>query len=282
MRQEWFGISGHELHYEHLGGDDAPIVCLPGFSCSSRDFRGIVERLDRTNIYALDVWGQGRSPWVGNYGTGRDADTVAEFLTSISGPAVLVGYSRGGLLSFDLAARYPELVAGVYAIDVTPFLADNPNAAQIGFLQAVFALERPVREFRADTRPISWLTAQATDVAAGAHMTLGEMAGPDVVARWAVDLADCDPDIWTALKAGPDPAPPPAAQALGAARCPIHIAHGDPEAGSFVAAGEADRVIDAAARGSATHFPGCSHPIHQQQPDQLVDDLRAFLHTHDL
>lgn len=81
-------------------------------------------------MYAVDVWGQGRSPWIGEYSLDRDAADIAEFLRTVSGaPRCSSVTRRGGLLSFLLATSHPELVRGVYSIDVTPFFSEYPGSA---------------------------------------------------------------------------------------------------------------------------------------------------------
>ncbi len=282
MHQKTINLRGHDLHFEHLDGDDPPIVCLPGLTNSSKDFWGIVEHLGRNNVYAVDVWGQGRSPWIGEYSRDRDAADIAEFLHTVSGPAVLVGYSRGGLLSFRLADSHPELVRGVYAIDVTPYFGENPNVGSIPFLRAVFALEDTVREFRDGTRSFAWLTDAVGAVPVGADSTLRDLLDSDVLEHWSRDLSECDPDIWIGLRTPSATSSTPATATLAATQCPLHVAYGDIELGSVVAAGEADRMIAASRSATATHFPGHGHGIHQRSPQALAEDLGRFLADHDL
>jgi pimeloyl-ACP methyl ester carboxylesterase len=282
MRQATVNIGGHELHYEYGRGDDPAIVCIPGGSCNSTDFRGIVEHLGRTNVFAVDVWGHGRSPWIGDYSQARDTVDIAEFLAAVSGPAVLVGFSRGELISFELAAGQPSLVRGVYAIDVTPFFNENPKRAEIPFLGAVAGLDRVVRPFREQSRSFKWLLDAVGDMPVAQDSTLRQLLPADVLVDWARQLADCDPEMWPTWRTRPAARPRSSADIFGAVRCPLHVAYADTEHGSVVMAGEADRFVAASALALATAFPGHVHAIHQQSPAVVAEDLRRFLAAHGL
>ena len=48
---------------------------------------------------------------------------------------VVIGHSMGGIVAFDLAVRYPELVAGVAMIDLAVFRPEASRAALPAFLE---------------------------------------------------------------------------------------------------------------------------------------------------
>lgn len=180
-------------------------------------------------------------------------------------------------MSYELAAGDPALVCGVYAIDVTPFFNENAKVAEIPFLGAVFILDRVVRPFREQTRSLQWLIDAVGDVPVAPDSDLRQLLPPEVLAGWVRQLADCDPEIWTALRSRAGSPPRSAADTFASIRCPLHVAYGDTALGSVVMAGEPERFIAGIENASATPFPGHGHGIHQQSPAAIADDLRTFL-----
>lgn len=146
----------------------------------------------------------------------------------------------------------------------------------------MFGLETPVKAFRDGTRGFTWLTDAVGSVAVGPDSTLRDLLDADVLEHWSRDLSECDPDIWVGLRARSATSSAPATATLAATQCPLHVAYGDAELGSVVAAGEADRMVAAGRSATATHFPGHGHGIHQRSPQALAEDLNRFVAAHDL
>ncbi|MGS4886163.1 alpha/beta fold hydrolase [Roseibium sp. MB-4] len=66
-------------------------------------------------VIAPDMPGHGHSGrLVGRASLSAYSDTVAQLL---DGPTVVAGHSMGAMIALDIAARYPELVAGVAALN---------------------------------------------------------------------------------------------------------------------------------------------------------------------
>ncbi|MEU5694468.1 alpha/beta hydrolase [Actinosynnema sp. NPDC020468] len=99
-------VMWHDAH-----GDGDPIVLLHGGFSDSREFTGSLDRLP-FRVHVLDRRGHGRTPDVPGPVTGADlADDVVAFLEEVvGGPAHLLGYSAGGVVALDVAARRPDLV----------------------------------------------------------------------------------------------------------------------------------------------------------------------------
>ncbi len=105
-------------------GSRLPVVCLPGLTRTTRDFERLAEVLAARGrrVVAFDYRGRGRS--------GRDASGASytvpielqDVLRGMSerglGRSVLVGTSRGGILTMSLAAARPDLVAGAVLNDI--------------------------------------------------------------------------------------------------------------------------------------------------------------------
>jgi pimeloyl-ACP methyl ester carboxylesterase len=89
----------------------ARVLALHGWARSGADFDAVLDGLDAV---ALDLPGFGATPeppepWT----SARYAEAVAGALPEIGRPLVVIGHSFGGRVALHLAARWPDLVAGL-------------------------------------------------------------------------------------------------------------------------------------------------------------------------
>lgn len=106
-------------------GDGPLILFFHGITSNSAVFAPMMARLsDRFTTIAVDQRGHGLSD---KPESGYDAHDYAEDIAGViralgRGPAILVGHSLGSRNSVTAAARYPDLVRSVIAIDFTPYI----------------------------------------------------------------------------------------------------------------------------------------------------------------
>lgn len=110
------------------GSLPAPVLALPGWARTHRDFDAVLAGLD---AIALDLPGFGASPpppeaWGG---AGYAAAVAAAVLEDLDRPAVVVGHSFGGRVAVHLAATRPDAVAGLVLTGV-PLLRPPGQAAR--------------------------------------------------------------------------------------------------------------------------------------------------------
>lgn len=155
-----------------------PVVLLPGLAGARTEFAALVDRFAAAHpVHALDPFG------AGDLTVDGQADQLAAAVRRLScdpaavrrmsgDPAVVVGHSHGGLVALSMAARHPDLVAGVVLID-TPVLL--PRAARLLARLPLAALGTPlarpaVRLFLAatfrDADPPAWRDEVLTRLAA--------------------------------------------------------------------------------------------------------------------
>lgn len=125
---------GLKLHAKVIGEDKGsalPVLCLPGLTRTTDDFDEIARALATDpraprKVIAVDYRGRGLSdydPDPAKYTVPIEMGDVLAIAASLGiTRAILLGTSRGGLISMALAATQPQLLAGVILNDIGPAL----------------------------------------------------------------------------------------------------------------------------------------------------------------
>jgi pimeloyl-ACP methyl ester carboxylesterase len=129
-----------------------PLVCLPGLTRTVRDFEPLAARFaDARRVVGFDLRGRGDSAWdpsPARYTPFVEADDVLAGLDALGiGRAILVGTSRGGLVSMVIAASRPDVIAGTVLNDIGPVIETS------GLLRIKGIVGR-------DLAPTSWAVAE--------------------------------------------------------------------------------------------------------------------------
>lgn len=113
--------NGVGLAYRDSPGTRVPVVLIHGWCCDASFFEPQMAFLATKGhrVIAPELRGHGHSDTPqGAYGMQLFADDVAWMLRELRiEKAVVMGHSMGGIVAFDIAARYPELVKSVVMID---------------------------------------------------------------------------------------------------------------------------------------------------------------------
>src|SRR5438105_12464497 len=115
-------VNGIELHYESAG-EGPPLLFLHGLGSSGQDWRRQVRAFtDRFRVITYDVRGHGASDKPpGPYSVPLFAQDAAALLRELeTGPAHLCGLSMGGMIAFQLAVDFPELVQTMTIVNSGP------------------------------------------------------------------------------------------------------------------------------------------------------------------
>jgi pimeloyl-ACP methyl ester carboxylesterase len=123
---------GVALRYRRKDGPRAPIVFVHGWCCDHTYFAPQFEHfagLGHT-VVAVDLRGHGESDQPEQaYSMQVFADDLAWLSGELElGNPVFVGHSMGGVATFDLSVRRPELPAGIVMID-SPVVRPGPSRA---------------------------------------------------------------------------------------------------------------------------------------------------------
>ncbi|MDZ4367410.1 MAG: alpha/beta hydrolase [Afipia sp.] len=125
---------GLKLHAKVIGPDNStalPVLCLPGLTRTTDDFDDIARAIADNpaaprKVVAVDYRGRGLSdydPDPAKYAVPVELGDVLTIAASLGiSRAILLGTSRGGLISMALAATQPQLLAGVILNDIGPAL----------------------------------------------------------------------------------------------------------------------------------------------------------------
>ncbi|OEO31058.1 hypothetical protein VW23_018395 [Devosia insulae DS-56] len=194
---ELLSRDGVRLAFERVDGQKAPVIFVHGWCCDHEFFAPqLAYFADRGHqVLALDLRGHGRSDKpVQPYTMPSFADDIAWLCGELKlPPAILVGHSMGGIVAFDLAVRYPELVAAVAMLDAAIVV---PDAAWPGIAGMIASLRAPT--YRAALIDyVARALILPSDDKTRAHWILERMSSaPQHVMVSAFEgLRDYDPDI---------------------------------------------------------------------------------------
>jgi pimeloyl-ACP methyl ester carboxylesterase len=127
------------LFYEEADGDDPPILLVHGWCCDHTYFAPQFEHFASQGhrVVAVDLRGHGRSDKPQQHYTMQlFADDLAWTCQRIGvEKPVVVGHSMGGIVAFDLAARYPDMPSAVVMLDAAVVLPSAARAAIPGLLE---------------------------------------------------------------------------------------------------------------------------------------------------
>lgn len=94
-----------EVNYRQSGAGPA-VVLLHGLAEDHRSWDGVLEKLDGFTVFAIDIRGHGGSTLGDGVGTlAQLSADLNRFLSEISGPAAVVGFSLGGTVALHAAAQ---------------------------------------------------------------------------------------------------------------------------------------------------------------------------------
>jgi pimeloyl-ACP methyl ester carboxylesterase len=207
----WTSADGLSLHArDYAPSTDRgllPVICLHGLTRNARDFEKLAPWIAARGrrVLAVDVRGRGlsdRDPdasyWLPTYA--EDVRRMADALGIDR--AIFVGTSMGGLITMELAALAPGLIAAAVINDVGPVLAAEGLArigAYVGHAPA-FDDWAEAEDYLQRQNEAALPHYQAADWQAMAARMFREDGGRVV--------ADYDPGIAAAFGTGPLPADP--------------------------------------------------------------------------
>ncbi len=137
---------GTKLAYEDTGGSGPAVVLVHGWCCDRGFFAPQAEHFARAGrrVVSFDLRGHGESGAPeADYTIGLFADDVAWCIAELGlrRPTV-IGHSMGGIIAFDLAARYPAATGAIAMLDSSVARSASARSATDGFCKALAGPDR--------------------------------------------------------------------------------------------------------------------------------------------
>jgi pimeloyl-ACP methyl ester carboxylesterase len=270
-------INGIDLVYDKEGSGP-PIVFLHGSNASAVYWEGIVPHfMGDYTCYVLEQRGHGRSgrSTEEDYGAEAFVGDCTAFLEKVTGPAILVGQSMGGLVAFGAGAARPDLVRGIYSEDAIP---QSNIAGSEGDVAHIIALLGAIGSIARERQTEGFSVAQYAH-RIGQLTTFGpriaDLWPPQALILFARFSYNADPALYNEVVA--DWTREQATEICQRLRCPVHLALGDVALGGIVTPTALEDFAATGVSFTSTEFAGAGHMISPAFGRAYINDLKAFL-----
>lgn len=254
-----------------VGGSSRPtVVLVHGLASTSRLWDGVAGRLAAMGhrVVAVDLRGHGDSDApAGGYDTRTAADDVVAVVEAVdAGPVLLAGQSWGGNVVLQVAARRPDLVAGLGLVDggwidlagrfdsweaalavLTPPTIDGMSATEFRAMLSAALVGFPNGAVDAATSVVRELPDGTIErrLTVPRHLQILRSMWEDDPARWYPSV-----DAPAVL---------------------MPATHDD------TLPDEVARAAAALPQATVRLYPGAHHDIHLQRPDEVAADIGSLL-----
>lgn len=277
FREATFDTGKVVLNYAEGPAAGPALVMLHGGAGRWQLYSGMLAELaERCHVYAPDLRGHGKSGWVPWGYTIRDyVEDIGAFLQEVSGPAVLMGHSLGGIIAVATTKACPNLVRAL-------IVGDAPlDAASWGqFLRDGHSKLVAWRALSGRTHPVEEIERLLGDAPEG-NSTLREIfgEGSPIIHDLAERLYLHDPDMhgmliedYENVAAGYN-----METVLPAIHCPVLLVQADPSAGAALTDEDVQRALPLLANPTHMRFSGLDHLLLYDPKGPPMVAVRAFL-----
>ena len=265
-------LDGVQLHYRDWGDPGAPpVVLVHGSGLTAQAYDGLASGLaQRWRVLALDLRGHGLSDRAADYHWERALGDLEVFVQRLAaGPIRLVGHSIGAQLGAALAARRPDLVAGLVLIDWAPGATFTPEYAQaLAQLFGIPLIEDPLAVLEGALQGQPRLRPEEFG-----HVIVTNLAPhPEGGWVWCFDPQAFGPD-GLAFSID-EPTSRSFVQQVG---CPTLLIRA--VGSQYVTRTQAEETVDQLRDGRLIEVPESGHGLPWEQPEQVLEVVRTFLST---
>ncbi|MTK53963.1 alpha/beta hydrolase [Paludibacter sp.] len=244
------------LAYYDNGKDATPILFLHGhFSCAST-FKHIAKELDGYRTILIDQRGHGWSDHSDDYSREAYIDDVRAIAEALHlKDIIIVGHSLGGVNAYQFASRYPQYVKALIIEDIGTIV----NGDMRSFLlwprrfDSIRSLKLHFRKNKMGDN--TYFMESITEFEDG----WGFRFDYEDIVRSQQQLNGNHTHDWDKVT------------------CPTLLMHGE-KSWAF----QSDNATAMCEGKPNVHFieyPGCGHVIHDEHPQQYVDDIKTFLES---
>lgn len=243
-------------------GRGQSVVFVHGLAEDGGSWDPILQRLPSGMAgYAADLRGHGGTTAGSGQGTAAQlADDLAAFLKEVTGPAICVGFSLGGVIVLEAALRHPDLVRKAIVVG---------TSSKVGRAAATFFQDR-IAQVQTDMH--AFRQGLATDTAAQVVREHGRVA--EIAAR-RIAAVGSGAGYVNAARAMIALAAAPMTDRLRGITVPVHIIQGAADA--FCPQKAADILREAMPRASCAEIPDAGHLMTVDQPELLAAEIARAL-----
>jgi pimeloyl-ACP methyl ester carboxylesterase len=258
-------IDGVSLAYEEQGSGTPAALLVHGTGGAYwADLPSRLAEERRTIWYHRRGFGQSAHPPIKDHPR-HTADAAALLEALHAAPAVVVGWSMGGVISLHLAVTRPELVKALVLIEPPFHFRKNPNMAMLrSVLGAQFT-----RRFRGDRAATLRFVRFSTAYADGGN---GFDEAPAEAREAILDNA---PAIMRELDSGTGEHVSNAD--LATISCPLVVLVGGRTSQNYVKA--AERIREAVPHARVETVPGAGHILPLSHPGAVVEAVRSVVQS---
>jgi pimeloyl-ACP methyl ester carboxylesterase len=277
FREATFDTGKVVLNYAEGPASGPALVMLHGGSGRWQLYSGMLAELaEGHHVYAPDLRGHGKSGWVPRGYTIRDyVEDIGSFLREVSGPAVLMGHSLGGIIAVATTKACPDLVRAL-------IVGDAPlDAATWGqYLRNGRGQLAAWRALSGGTHPVEEIERLLGDTPEG-NSTLREIfgEGSPIIHELAERLYLHDPEMlgmliedYENVAAGYD-----METVLPAIHCPVLLVQADPSAGGALTDEVVQRALPLLSEPTHKRFSGMDHMLLSDPQGPPMMAVIAFL-----
>ena len=269
------------ISYWDWGNEAAPLLLfVHGGSDHARSWDRIAEGLrDDYHVAAIDMRGHGDSDWApgSQYSLPDMALDVVHVIEHLGAPAFVVGHSMGASTSLLAAGMYPELFAGIVALEGTHSMTPQ-SLREVGMGPAwMREYMEQARDYE-DSEPVVYPTREAV---AERLQRQAPSRSPELIAHlaeWGTREVSggyvWKHDLWQRARTGMEVRYDELPAFWANIDCPVllvNASHGSPRAAQRPGA----EALFKAAR-TITIDPS-SHAIQHDQPERTIHEIRSFL-----
>ncbi|MBS0243143.1 MAG: alpha/beta fold hydrolase [Proteobacteria bacterium] len=245
-------------------GNGQTVVFVHGLAEDRHSWDDVLGRLSGSySCHAVDLRGHGATTVGRPLGTSAQlAQDLTGYLANVSGPAICVGFSLGGVVVLEAALQRPDLMRKAIVVG---------TSSKVGRAAAQF-FEQRIALLNSD--PAGFREALAVDTAAQIALRKEEVAK---IAKLRVAAVGDGAGYINAARAMIALASEPLTERLRSIRVPVHIIQGAADA--FCPKKAADILREAMPTASYSEIPEAGHLMSVDQPELLSAEIARALRT---
>ena len=254
-------VNGVELSYEERGSGP-PLLLIHGTGAHTELWSPVLDGLARSfRVIAYDRRGFARSPSPKRWSLSDHARDAVALLDSLgASPAVVVGWSGGGVVALDLAASFPEHVIALVLAEPSVHLLLHPTRSSLA-MAVRSAGNRYLRRDPAKAAATMYRWASGYRTGGNAFDGLPQAWRQQMLAHPGSTLREMDQMMR----------PYPSRGRIRSIKCPVSVVEGELSDPTFLVADAF--VMRLLPRANKISLAGAGHFLHIDQPEQWVEAI---------